>query len=210
MISQGARRQSDDAPAGRNGARLPVHLARHRRRRAHQPPDSGDVPGRDRRDRPSRCDHRKSAASQHAEADGGGADRRPCAPRGFRLGVSNEETPSPIRCRLQARAAAVQASGAWTSRAGDFGVNPFSPCGRRWREAPNEGSGRDVRDQENHQSRSYSADLSRNRAEPAPDGANPSSGPSGHLPPQGGKGIAPHPSLIHTSISPGSRLSQAK
>jgi ABC-type oligopeptide transport system ATPase subunit len=39
-------------------------------------------------------------------------------------------------------AAAPTASGAWTSRAGDFGVNPFSPCGRRWREAPDEGSGR--------------------------------------------------------------------
>src|SRR5277367_6718589 len=176
---QGARRQSDDAPAGGNGARLPVHLARHRRHRAHQPPHRGDVPRRDRRDRPSRLDHRKPAASLHPEPDCGGADRRPCAPR-LPAGRFERGTAEPhSRCRLQARAAAVQASGAGTSRAGDRLKSP-SPAlaGEGW------GEGGPI-----------TTTLIRRLAPPSPARA--------------GEGQA-HPSLTHTSISPGSRLSQAK
>src|SRR5271163_1517149 len=78
--------------------------------------------------------------------------------------------------------------------------NPFSPCGRRWRRrasktpvfrqalAPDEGSRRKAHFWATRRYRAYSAELSCARSKPAPDGANPSSGASRHLPPQRGEG----------------------
>src|SRR5271168_1708053 len=78
-------------------------------------------------------------------------------------------------------------------------VTPSPLAGEGARRA-NEGSGRHARPSPSSISFAR-ANLSRNRSKPAPDGANPSSGPIGrsserpsfdglwgHLPPQGGKG----------------------
>ena len=75
---------------------VPVHLARHGGRRAREPSRRRDVPGPDRRDRPAPRDLRESAASVHAQADGGGAGCRPARRRRERA-LSSEEIPSPIR-----------------------------------------------------------------------------------------------------------------
>src|ERR1700728_1081424 len=58
--------------------------------------------------------------------------------------------------------------------------------------ASDEGPRREAHPEATHGCRPYSADLSDDRSKPAPDGADPSSGPSGHLPPQGGKGARSH------------------
>ena len=75
-LDQGAGHQPDDGPAGGDGARLSLHLARHRGGRARQPSRRGDVSRRDRRDRAARRDHRESAASVHEAADRGRAGAR--------------------------------------------------------------------------------------------------------------------------------------
>ena len=82
------------------GAVVPVHLARHGGRRAHQPPRRGDVPRPDRRDRPAPRGVRGSAAPVHAQADGGRAGRRPgAAPPQNGAIIRGDPEPDPRRRR---------------------------------------------------------------------------------------------------------------
>ena len=75
-LGAGAGAQPDDGPAGGARPRLSVRLARSRRGRAHRPPRRRDVSRPHRRDRRQGGAVRDAAASLHAGADGGGADRR--------------------------------------------------------------------------------------------------------------------------------------
>ena len=96
-VDPGADRQPDARPAARTRHRLPVHLARHGRGRAHQPSRRRDVPRPDRRDRPAPRDVRESAASVHAQADGARC-RSPIRRAATRSASSlSDEIPSPIR-----------------------------------------------------------------------------------------------------------------
>ena len=79
----------------RAGADVPVHRPQHGRRRAHQRPRHGDVPGQGGRGRRAGDDLSRAAAPVHAGADVGHPGARPrCSPR-QRIILAGD-VPSPV------------------------------------------------------------------------------------------------------------------
>ena len=76
-VDPGAGHQPDDGSAAREAALLPVHRARPRGRRAHQPPHRGHVSRQDRRIRRQEDAVHQPAAPLHRGAAVGGAGAEP-------------------------------------------------------------------------------------------------------------------------------------